>query len=194
MNVVARESDPLCGYEDAAHAYSYADEQWPGVSTLLHFGKHVETKWFTEEARSRGTRVHHATLGIDYDCADSLELASDISGEVAAYKRFLREIRPDYLCAEEPRWHKTLRFAGRPDRICRRIRGFPGILEIKTGHEADWHALQLAGYQLLHPAGARWVVYLLPTGRYRLRRHDNPADYGRFMRTLNEYWKQQEAA
>lgn len=181
-------------YDPVAHEYLAQQEVWPGVSGLLRYGGHVKTEWFTEEARSRGTRTHHATLGIDYGFADSVALASDISGECEAYQKFLREVRPDYECAEEARFHRHLRFGGKPDRICRKIRGFPGVLEIKTGSPADWHRLQLAGYQLLHPTGARWVVYLKPNGRYDLRRHDDPADYDEFLRTLTRYWKEREAA
>lgn len=191
---VLAQDHPDCFYEPAGHEYTYRQEQWPGVTTILKHGGQIEMARFSETALSRGTRVHHAALGVDEGFAHHVALATDISGECEAYLRFLREIRPEYLCAEQPRWHTRLRFAGRPDRICIRIRGFPGVLELKTGQPYDWHRLQLAGYQLLHPAGARWVVYLKPNGRYELRRHDNPADYDEFLRALDRYWKDRVAA
>jgi hypothetical protein len=181
------EADDPYFYDPLNHQYFHDGQEWPGVTSVLVNAEHITKTWYTPDAAERGRRVHACAMAIDIE--HDISPPSDIAGEVEAYLRFLHDVKPEYESIEEGWFHSVLRYGGRPDRTCYRLRGFPAVLELKTGSPAPWHRLQLAGYQFLRPSGARWVVYLKPNGRYDLRRHDDAADYAEFLRSLRAWWK-----
>jgi hypothetical protein len=179
------------GFDEVSHEYWQKGTKVPGVTTVLRAANIVDPKWFTEEARRKGTLVHDLTMQIDEDTIPISPRSKrwDVPGEVTAYLKFLNEIRPQYRLIEIPMLHPVLPFGGKPDRVCRNLLGSPAHLEIKTGSPASWHGVQLAGYQLLEPTGARYVLYLKPNGSYRLVQCKRAEDYDEFYRALDAYHK-----
>jgi hypothetical protein len=177
------------GFDEAKHEYWQKGTKVPGVTTVLRAAKIVDPKWFTEEARKKGTLVHDLTMQIDQSSIRTSPLLpnSVVPGEVLAYRKFLRELQPRYRLIEVPMLHPVLRFGGKPDRVCSNLLGSPAVLEIKTGSPASWHGVQLAGYQLLEPTGARYVLYLKPNGKYWLEQCKRAEDYDEFYRALDAY-------
>lgn len=191
-------------FDAATHRYYIGHREVPGVTGILKAAGIIDTTFLRNEAALlKGRQVHLACEGMD-----ALRAASDdrtgaqaalaicnemgatrrIGGCVLAYAQFCRDHAPRYTHIERGLLHPTLRFGGRSDRICADLCGQgPAILEIKTGSPASWHGVQLAGYQLLFPTGARWVVYLRDDGRYNLKRCTNAGDYGTFMQALADY-------
>jgi hypothetical protein len=179
-------------FDETTHRYYQGDLVVPGVTTVLKHGGLIDMRWFTDEARVRGTLVHELTHAVDAQLdldTDTLAFRGGVLGELDAYHRFLDDYRPVYRLIERAMFHPTLRYGGKPDRVCSVFLGRPAVLEIKTGQPSSWHGVQLAGYQLLEPTGARWVVYLKPNGRYQLAPAKRAEDYADFYRALREYWR-----
>jgi hypothetical protein len=188
-------------FDAATHRYFLGGREVPGVTTILKRAGIIDTTFLNNrDALKRGTAVHMVCQQMDESvnqCGDWLGEDAALLGLVGdsplhgywyAYAQFRRDHAPRYSHVEAGLLHGRLRFGGRADRVCVDLAGKgPAILEIKTGTPADWHGVQLAGYQLLFPTGARWVVYLKPNGQYDLRRCDKAADYGRFMQALADY-------
>ena len=183
-------------FDPNTHRYYLDGREVPGVTTILKRAGVIDTTFLSNTAAlRRGTAVHKRCEWIDSQPREvALRLAgltgidSPLAGYERAYGRFIRDCRPIYSHIEAGLLHARLRFGGRTDRICVNLSDLgPAVLEIKTGHPAGWHGAQLAGYQLLFPAGSRWVVYLKPGGNYDLRRCDDAADYDTFMEALTDY-------
>jgi hypothetical protein len=182
-------------FDPNTHRYFLGGREVPGVTSILKRAGIIDTTFLRNEAAlRRGTAVHKQCEWLDsLPRLRVLEIAkgqidSPMAGYAVAYCRFLRDLRPIYTHVEAGLLHAALRFGGRTDRISADLGGLgPAVLEIKTGHVADWHGVQLAGYQLLFPTGSRWVVYLKPTGNYDLRRCPDAADYTRFLEALAAY-------
>lgn len=190
-------------YDPLSHRYYYGDVEWPGVTRILIETGHIDTMWYREGAAERGRKVHK--LCEDYDRrrgqftepvdADRF-LATcdpDLANELLAYMNFVAEYKPVYDGIEQPSFtdpSDAHPFGGCPDRSCAFLVRGPATLEIKTGAEADWHGVQLAGYQRLKPRGARYVVYLGRSGNFKFRPATNPDDHREFEQARKDIWAQ----
>ena len=191
-------------YDPLSHRYFVGDMELPSVTQVLVRAGRIDTRWYSPEAADRGRLVHRvceiidrqrqeADAGIWTRQLDRWAIEHpDLHGFAEAYLCFTREYRPDYYAIEQPRWSLRYRFAGRPDRCARSLRGIKGraIVEIKSGPPAPWHGLQTAGYQLLKGNGARCMLYLQPNGRYKFQRQTGITDYLQFRRDLEGVWRQ----
>ena len=152
------------------------------VTQILTITKQINAQWFTPESARRGQIVHDLTEV--YDRGEPLNIPSELAGYLDAYATFLAQARPVYLDSEVQCIDIDRRFAGRIDRVCADLFGEPGHIDFKTGAPLPWHGEQLAGYNILRPTGVRWACYLSRTGKYRLKRYDDPADYTKFFHHL----------
>jgi hypothetical protein len=159
------------------HSYWLGTERLPSVTTLLQEAGLVDTRWFTDEARERGTAVHHATAAYDLGALHPDDYTRpDARPFLLAYVAAMEALRPAWTEIEVPRYSAQHRFAGRPDRLGVTPDGRHTVLEIKTGARAPWHGVQLAlqailwaGETGLAPrAHQRLVVYLGASGRFRV--------------------------
>lgn len=187
-------------YNDEDHAYYLRGAKVPSVTQILTLTGRIETRWFTPEGAERGRRVHAFAEQADRATLDGAvflqerEIPDEIGGYIEAYRAMVRDVRPVYDAIEAAYWHPIERYGGRPDRGCRRIFGGPGTLELKTGAEADWHGVQLAGYERLRRRGSRWACYLQANGRYKIRQMTSADDHDEFLRALREAWARWPAA
>jgi hypothetical protein len=168
-------------YDETSHQYWLRDQRIVGVTELLKATGKIDLTYLARspDALARGTLVHAATR--QYDETGNMEPAPHIIGEMEAYLTFCARLRPVYAAIEQPRFSARYMLGGCPDRILASLGNYgPGVLEIKTGSEAEWHRLQVTGYQLLAPSGGRYVLYLKPNGKYRLVYHTHPSDYKAF--------------
>lgn len=183
-------------YDTESHVYHIGRTRVPSVTQALVETGRIETRWFNEGAAERGRAVHRFTVVLDaLGTLKGHDVPGDIGAEVEAYRAFRKDCRPTFVATEQARWHVLKRFAGRPDRIVGLLAGVPGgVLEIKTGEEAEWHEFQTAGYVQLEAAvsraanGPRWALYLGKNARYKLRRLKNPRAHPEFDRALWETW------
>ena len=134
------------------HKYYIDGVEVPSVTTVcrfLSYDQKSDKPWLARVAADRGTRVHEACAAIDYGLYP--EETEDISGYLKAYRRFLKDYRPDWDCIEYTVGDAQLGLAGTIDRFGTLYDGRRCILDIKTGtqlHDAPLRA-QLTGYKRL---------------------------------------------
>lgn len=172
-NIVVQRAN--CFYDLCDHTYYIGGQRVLSVTQALRLAGKIDCRWFTSETCERGLRVH-----LQCELFDRQKPYVELDGEVAGYRAFVADCQPRWRHVEQPFWHITDAFGGRPDRVAARLFGRPAVVEIKTGGEARWHDLQTAGYQLLIPTGVRFVLYLRPNGTYKLHRCRRSDDYAIF--------------
>lgn len=158
------------------HEYSENGVIIPSVTQILQNAGYIDARWFTAEARDRGSAVH--TLCERYAKGER----QDSTGKPLAYREYVNSFcswfldnRP-YLIASECIVSHTLngkRYAGKFDGIYE-IGGRRILVDVKTGAKAKWHPIQLVAYSLaelnegtkVNP-DAMMDLYLKPDGTYR---------------------------
>ena len=139
-------------FDEAAHRYTVDGVEVPSVTEVcrfLSYDQKSDKPWLAKAAADRGTRVHAACAAIDYGIDP--EETEDISGYLKAYRRFLKDYRPDWEGIEYIAGDTLLGIAGTIDRFGTLYDGRTCILDIKTGsqlHDAPLRA-QLTGYKRL---------------------------------------------
>ena len=134
------------------HQYYIDGVEVPSVTTVCRFlayDQKSDKPWLARVAADRGTRVHEACAAIDYGLYP--EETEDISGYLKAYRRFLKDYRPDWDGIEYTVGSAEIGMAGTIDRFGTLYDGRRCILDIKTGtqlHDAPLRA-QLTGYKRL---------------------------------------------
>lgn len=163
-------------YDDTLHLYRIDGRIIPSVTQALKIAGHIDTRFYSLEAAARGSAVHalcqyldDGTVPVPHGRIVDLiaERGDELQGYYEAYESFLFDTRVTYSGVEVLCAHPSGDYGGRPDRLVANLFGEQGVLELKTGDEEDWHAYQLALYQLMRPSGSRWAVYLGKNGRYR---------------------------
>ena len=139
-------------FDPDTHTYTIDGVEVPSVTTVcrfLSYDQKSDKPWLARVAADRGTRVHEACAAIDYGLYP--EETEDISGYLKAYRRFLKDYRPDWEGIEYTVGSAEIGIAGTIDRFGTLYDGRRCILDIKTGtqlHDAPLRA-QLTGYKRL---------------------------------------------
>ena len=139
-------------FDEYTHRYTVDGVEVPSVTTVCRFlayDQKSDKPWLARVAADRGTRVHAACAAIDYGIDP--EETEDIAGYLKAYRRFLKDYRPDWEGIEYTTGSAVLGMAGTIDRFGTLYDGRTCILDIKTGsqlHDAPLRA-QLTGYKRL---------------------------------------------
>lgn len=139
-------------FDPDTHTYTVDGIVIPSVTTVCRFLS-VDLKsdkpWLAKIAADRGTRIHAACCAIDYDCA--VEDTEGIEGYLLAYRRFLKDYRPDWEGIEYLTGNLELGLAGTIDRWGTLYDGTRVIVDIKTGATLRDAPLrgQLTGYKRL---------------------------------------------
>ena len=136
--------------------------------------------FYDQTSAERGTRVHAACLALDLN--QPVTLLDDERGYLDSYAAWRSLIVPTWTRLETPCYSATYDTAGTADRLGT-IAERPVVLDLKTGHTAGWHGIQLAMYDLIHddvpPRQRRRIaLYLRPDGRTAQSvEYHAPADY-----------------
>ena len=139
-------------FDQENHRYYIDGVEVPSVTTVcrfLSYDQKSDKPWLARVAADRGTRVHEACAAIDYGLYP--EETEDISGYLKAYRRFLKDYRPDWEGIEYTVGSAEIGMAGTIDRFGTLYDGRRCILDIKTGtqlHDAPLRA-QRTGYKRL---------------------------------------------
>ena len=139
-------------FDQENHRYYIDGVEVPSVTTVCRFlayDQKSDKPWLARVAADRGTRVHEDCAAIDYGLYP--EETEDISGYLKAYRRFLKDYRPDWEGIEYTVGSAEIGMAGTIDRFGTLYDGRRCILDIKTGtqlHDAPLRA-QLTGYNRL---------------------------------------------
>lgn len=136
------------------------------TSTLAEAGK-IDSRFYTNSARDRGSRVHQLISMIDHG-TPFMEVALllreheyEYIGYLSAYMEFLGSVNPHYDYQEVAVCHPRLGYAGIADRLGRDQFGENTIWDFKTGGKAVWHMTQLVMYR---EAAAQYVGEIVGSG------------------------------
>lgn len=181
-------------FDRAAHSYTdlVTGEVFPSITQILEASGLVDSTWYSEASRRRGSAVHDLTRDYDLGVLGLAEAAdAEHYGYLAAYAKAMSIMRPTILAVEEPAVHPTLRFAGRPDRH-EILYGMQSVVEIKTGLPHKAHPIQTSLQAILlaptvgipPEAFGRFALYLSSRGRFRLERHERRGDVDEAMEII----------
>ena len=139
----------------------------PHVTDILARAGLIDTAWFTDEARDKGSALHLATQFLDEGDLDWQTVDPAVLPRLRQYQRFKDEVKPEIVEIEKSVINDALRYCGRYDRRVR-IGGREGILDLKGPTQAPWHRLQTMLYSATFQRPmARWALYLSDE-RYKL--------------------------
>jgi hypothetical protein len=149
-------------FDPARHEYRDGEERILSVTQVLKRAGLIDDRWYTEEARDRGSAVHKFCQiyaeGIRHD-RQGRELAG--LQYVAGLARWMEETRA-YAIHTERMIENTLngyRYAGTYDLLAE-IHGARILIDYKTGPAAHWHPAQIAAYSLAEKPRAAGILYL----------------------------------
>ncbi len=182
-------------FDEASHVYLLNGAKVPGVTGVLHNEGFIDSAWFTEYGRDRGTKVHKAIQLYDADELDEESLDPVLRPYLEAWRRFKEEAHVTIEASEVRLASETYGFAGTIDKVAR-IGSTPAICDLKTGPVSGWVGLQLAAYHILlnEPARRRYAVQLNNDGSYRLHEFKDRSDRQVFLAALTIHnWKRRES-
>ena len=187
---------PALAFVASEHRYYLDDRELPGVTRVLEAAGLIDSTWFTEEARTRGTYVHAATHYLDDGDLAEESLDRRLIGYIDAYRRFLDLMQPAWTHREHRVCDPLLGYAGTLDRAgCLQRTGIKVVLDIKTGQLPPHVGLQTAAYRRCLPEPytyKRLALQLKGDGTFSLHDLIDRRDEQRFLNALDLWhWKQE---
>ena len=154
-------------FDAASHSYKVGGRPVPGVTSILVANGLIDSTWFNDVSRWRGTAAH---LACQYDDESDLKIESvpvEVRGHLEGWRKFRSDTGFVPIHIEKPVWSPE-GFCGTPDRIGM-LGGRPSIIDLKTSASAyPWVGLQLAGYAIgaaplmdTHPGGFQRIAVCL---------------------------------
>jgi hypothetical protein len=174
--------------DPAGHIYRLDDRVLPSVSEILVGTGIVDTQWFTEYGRWRGSAVHQAAWFDDEDDLDEDTIADteafardEILGHVAGWRKFRRETGFVPRSIERAVCNLQLGYAGTPDRDGVLGDGRLCLPDLKSGGSSKATRYQTVAYAACYPKPRLFVrmeVRTKPNGDYTLQTY-GPECYSR---------------
>ncbi len=142
-------TDHVYRFDEADHTYHIDGVEVVSVTQALVESSLIDTKWFTEWARHRGSTVHRCLEFLVKGTLDLNSVDPKIQGYLDAYEQFVADT--GFECTEVERhvWSPSQRAAGTLDQLGE-IRGSTAIVDTKTGVLQWQTATQLTGYSDLY--------------------------------------------
>lgn len=126
--------------------------------------------FYAPGAAERGTDLHDIfalLVGHSQGWCEQPDIPECYARQADGIRRWIDAAKPQPMALERSFKHKTLRYAGRMDYIGMLGQDF-GVLDLKTGQPAKWHAMQVRAYkELVHEAKKMWILYLGDDGTYK---------------------------
>lgn len=168
-------TEPRLTFRPEDHTYWLCERELISLTRLLEQEGAIDTRFYTEEGKLRGSMVHVATKLDEEGEFDAGKIPQQWLGYVDAWRQFKDETGFVVQHAEYRTCNESLGVACTIDRLG----GFPDctgtrwIIELKTGSPEAWNWLQLAGQRecvdfLCNVA----AVYLKEDGGYTFVRRD----------------------
>ena len=79
-------------FEPGSHVYTYKGQHWPSITQILKTEGFIDTTWFDEWSRDKGSMVH---LAVKYDIAGELNEES-LDDEIRPYLTGFRNPRSEH--------------------------------------------------------------------------------------------------
>ena len=193
-------------FDQETHRYMLGDRPMPSVTQVLAETGIIDTRFFTEDARDRGTAVHLATQYLDEGDLDMESVDPAIRPYLDAWELAIDELGIRILEIEKRVWSSTYGYAGTLDRVAT-INDEKAIIDIKTGGKpGPATALQLAAYAEAYASGhdpdvvgglrppvsyRRFAIWLRNDGTYRPIEYTDRSDINVFRAAVAVWnWKE----
>jgi hypothetical protein len=181
----------MINLDEATHTYSDENGKvYPSVTQILVAENFVDSSWFTEWSRDKGSLVHLICHLDDINDLDESTIDPVLQPYLDAYRSFKRNSGFIVESSEVPLASEAYQFAGTPDKIGK-LNGSPTIIDIKSGAVEPWVGLQLSFYEILtnHPH-KRFALQLTPESNYKLTPFAGRQDRNLCLSILSIYfWK-----
>ena len=181
-------------FDAAAHEYRSGGRRVTSVTQAISGAGLVDSRWFDDYSRDRGTAVHRATELFDLEVLDEESLDPILLPYLDGYKMFILETGAAWDAIERRVYSSTHHYAGTLDRLGF-VNGRRTLVDLKTGGIYPTTALQLAAY--CHAADEvcdRMAVQLNGDGKYSIHLYkieDLTRDFGVFAAALTvANWKE----
>ncbi len=159
-------------FNEELHEYRLDGRVLPSVTQVLWSMGHIDTAWFTEESRIRGTLVHKLCELHDLGTLDVESIDPKLAGYLEAWKTFCRMTEIVWTSIEKKAHHPGGSYAGTPDRRGITSKGKKILVDIKSGPFAQWHRWQIGGYLDMELADEALSVHLSPEGVFMVQYYD----------------------
>lgn len=177
-------------FDAEQHRYFAGTRELPSVTTVLREAGLIDTTFYTEDARDRGTTVHLAIQALDEGHGTHVD--PEIAPYVAAYQRFCELTRPVWSHIEHRIADEALGYAGTLDRAGA-LAGAKTVVDVKTGTVPPWVGLQTAAYRRCLPEPHTWrraALQLKADGSFSLHDLTDRRDEAVFLAALTlVQWK-----
>jgi hypothetical protein len=175
-----------------SHKFKLDGREVPSITQCLVAAGLIDTAWFTDYSRDRGSAVHRACHYLDENDLAPDYLDGDQAGYLDAWELFCRQHGCKWESIERPVYSIMLQIAGIPDRIGT-VDGKDCVVEIKTGLVSPVHGVQLAMQaRIARPEKImdRIAVQIRSDGNYRMTRFTSRDDYRVAMAAITiTHWK-----
>jgi hypothetical protein len=158
----------------------------PHVTDILRDAGLIDTAWFTDEARDRGTAVHAAIHYLLDGDLDESSLVPDVAARVDGFRNFMAQVALVVFDHEQRVQDAVIGYCGTLDLRCL-INARKAVVDYKNGAPAAWHPIQLAAYAgALDEAYDRYALYLNPDfpNGYKLVQYRDRNDWKVFCAAL----------
>ncbi len=171
-------------FDPETHTYEVDGEVWPSVTQILKDMGFVDSRWFTDYGRERGSLVHKIVKWHCMDVLDESTIDPVLRPYFDAWLKFIADSQYKLTATEKPMYNETYRFCGTLDHV-----GFlneeASVIDIKTGVVLAATALQLSGYEILTGRRLkRYSLQLTDQGKYILTQFHDRNDRQVFLAAL----------
>jgi len=136
---------------DDDHHYFWNGNRVPGVTEILQSEGFIDTTWFTEASRDRGSYVHEACQYLLENDLAWDEIDEEYRPWIESFAQWVEAVRPEVVELETLHYSETWGYAGQLDWLLQ-IDGELWLIDGKTGAVSPWVGLQTAAYEhLLDP-------------------------------------------
>jgi hypothetical protein len=171
-------------FDDELHEGRYDGIRVKSVTTILQEEGLVDTTWFTEYGRQKGTYTHKAILLDNQGDLDESTVDDAIKGRLEAARKFKAETGFIIIETEVRHFNKQWMFTGKPD-LMGLLFGHKSIIDYKPWTLQWWTRYQLAGYEWFYDDPMRrYALRLGDDGRYQLKRYEDRTDKHSFLAIL----------
>jgi hypothetical protein len=161
-----------------------------GVTGIIRACGLMDSYGWNDYTRDRGTAVHKAVELYERGTLDEDSLDPVILPYLDGWRSFRAGTGYESETLEQIVYSPLYRYAGTLDQT-----GFLGqktcVLDIKTGPEQLWWALQTAAYNGVAKRAERYSLMLPGDGKWKLIKHENKSDWQVFLACLTVAgWRQ----
>jgi len=183
-------------FDPVPHVHALNGVVLPGVTKILLEEGFVDSRWWNDNARDRGTYIHQCIQALHENDLDESRLLSEYAGFIGGYRAFLIEKGFVATEVERPVCSVSRMFAGILDLIGV-FRGSPTLvlIDVKTGDPGEAVKLQTAAYRFAYAEETktyipeRYALQLFREGTYKSHGPFlDQSDETVFLSAVNCYW------